>query len=101
MPKRRGQQDPNRRPGESDAEYIARMVREAPPPSEEARRVIRAAADEYWRNVEAREESGQSGIERRRRRRDRRRGERRRFSLRIAFERRKGERREGDRRELE
>lgn len=84
-------------PGESDEEYVARLIREAPPLSDDAQIEIRAAADEYWEMEDERELSRR---ERRKRRRDRRKGDRRRFSLRVAVERRKGERRINERREM-
>ena len=86
-----------RLPGESDEEYVARLVREWPPLSDEAQIEIRAAADEYWEMEDERELSRR---ERRKRKRERRKGDRRMTFLRVAVERRKGERRINERREM-
>ena len=59
-----------RRPGESKEEFRARFRAAVPPFSEEQKRVIRAAADEFWQTM--RERAQQKRMRRERRKRDRR-----------------------------
>jgi hypothetical protein len=51
----------DRLPDETTDEYTSRIAREAPPLSARARRLIRAAADEYWAMVDREERARRAG----------------------------------------
>ena len=55
-------------PDESEDDYLTRAMKYAPPLSDKAKRVIRSAADEYWRAVDRREAAEREARPKRRRR---------------------------------